>query len=93
MNTILVLIETPARKAGNDAAMVEWQELSAKLETTSKNVAGAKMLAKNLWQIDARTSLPFLVELLYELGKIHLPYHILPLAEGQTWISSNAPKM
>ncbi len=90
MNTILVLIETPARIAGNDSAMRDWQELWPKLETNANTASGAKMLARNLWQIDVRKNLPFLVELLHEVGKIHLLYSILPLEEDQEWISSTA---
>ncbi|MGD0350995.1 MAG: hypothetical protein ABSB84_11895 [Verrucomicrobiota bacterium] len=93
MNAILVLIETPPHLGGPHQPKQDWQELLASLKASVKTVSGSKMLAENLWQIDTRTNLPFLVELLHGVGQIPLPYSILPLEEGQHWISSTAAKI
>jgi hypothetical protein len=94
MKTILVWIDIPTSLPGQDhRAKTAWKELLASLKNTPNFASTATMLAENLWQIDARTNLPFLVELLHGVGKIPLPYAILPLEEGQDWISSNTAKI
>jgi hypothetical protein len=94
MNSILVLIDTPPLMAAKDhQKRSDWRELLTSLKDSAKTAKGVEMLAENLWQIDARKNLPFLVELLHGVGSIPpsgLPYKILPLEEGQSWISPPA---